>query len=147
MVVERAATLDALLEDRSIRLVTDRWAELSLAVVGVGPSPGSNTLGYMSVMGQLAEPVRTHLLLQGVVGDLCGHMFDVDGRFVEHEVSRRTLAIPIEDLRRVKRVVAVAGGASKAPSLLGAVRTGVPSVLVTDQVTAERLLRLVMGSD
>jgi DNA-binding transcriptional regulator LsrR (DeoR family) len=142
MVVERAATRDALLEDRSIRLVTDRWTELSLAVVGIGPSPGSNALGYLSVMGQLAEPVRTDLLLQGVVGDLCGHMFDVDGRFVEHEVSRRTLAIPLEELRRAGRVVAVAGGVSKAASLLGAARTGIPHILITDQLTAERLLAL-----
>jgi DNA-binding transcriptional regulator LsrR (DeoR family) len=146
MVVEHAATRDALLEDRSIRLVTDRWAELALAVVGIGPSPGSNTLGYLSVMGQLAEPVRADLLLQGVAGDLCGHMFVVDGSFVEHEVSRRTLAIPIEDLRRVKRVVAVAGGVSKATSLLGAARTGIPHVLVTDQLTAERLLALAQGN-
>jgi DNA-binding transcriptional regulator LsrR (DeoR family) len=143
MVVDRAATRDALLADRSIRLVTDRWSQLSLAVVGIGPSPDSNTLGYLSVMGQLGDPVRTELLVQGVVGDLCGHMFDVDGRFVEHEVSLRTLAIPVDQLRQAGRVVAVAGGASKAASLLGAARTGILHVLVTDQLTAERLLTLV----
>ena len=96
----------------------------------------------MSVMGQLADPVRTELLSQGVVGDLCGHMFNVEGHFVEHEVSRRTLSIPIADLRRAGRVVAVAGGTSKATSLLGAARTGIPHVLITDQLTAERLLAL-----
>jgi DNA-binding transcriptional regulator LsrR (DeoR family) len=37
----------------------------------------------------------------------------------------------------------VAGGVSKAVSLLGAVRTGVPRVLITDQLTAEQLLELV----
>ena len=89
------------------------------------------------------ESVRNDLMTQGVAGDICGHMFDVSGRFVEHEVSNRTLAIPVEDLRRAERVVAVAGGVSKAASLLGAVRTGIPHVLVTDQLTAERLLSLV----
>ena len=41
MFVERAATRTALLHDRSIRPVTERWSELSVAVVGIGRSPCS----------------------------------------------------------------------------------------------------------
>ena len=40
-------------------------------------------------------------------------------------------------------IVAVAGGVNKAVSLLGAVRTGIPTVLITDQLAAERLLELL----
>jgi DNA-binding transcriptional regulator LsrR (DeoR family) len=143
MLVERAATRTALLQDRSIKPVTDRWSELSVAVVGVGSPPGSDPSGYPSVMGSLPEPVRADLQRRGVVGDLCAHMFDVDGRFIQVEVSRRTLGVSVADLRRTSLVVAVAGGSSKAASLLGAVRTGIPHVLVTDQLTAEHLMGLL----
>jgi DNA-binding transcriptional regulator LsrR (DeoR family) len=61
---------------------------------------------------------------------------------VEHEVSRRTLSISVDELRQVPHVVAVAGGVNKAVSLLGAVRTGIPRILITDQLAAERLLAL-----
>lgn len=142
MVVDRADTRDALLRDRSIRPVTSRWSELDVAVVGVGPAPGGEGLDYLSVMGQLPREVRSELQELGVAGDLCGHMFDGGGHFVEHEVSRRTLSISVDELRRVPQVVAVAGGVSKAISLLGAVRTGIPSVLITDQLTAENLTLL-----
>jgi len=142
MVVEHADTREALLSDRSIRSVTERWAELQLAIVGVGPAPGGLQVDYTSVMGQLPSPILAELQQQGVVGDLCAHMFDAEGHFVEHELSLRTLSIPIEQLRQVPCVIAVAGGVSKASSLLGAVRTGVPRVLVTDQLTAEQLLEL-----
>jgi DNA-binding transcriptional regulator LsrR (DeoR family) len=142
MVVEHADTRDALLNDRSIRSVTERWAELQVAVVGIGPAPRAAQIDYTSVMGQLSPETLEELQLRGVVGDLCAHMFDVDGRFVEHELTGRTLSIPIEQLRRVPCVVAVAGGVNKASSLLGAVRTGVPKVLITDQLTAEELLNL-----
>jgi DNA-binding transcriptional regulator LsrR (DeoR family) len=142
MVVERADTRDALLNDRSIRLVTERWSELDVAVVGVGVPPGGLNLDYPSVMGQLSPGVQGDLRDQGVVGDLCAHMVTADGRFVEHELSRRTLAIPIDQLRQVPCVVAVAGGVAKAASLLGAVRSGVPHVVITDQLTAERLQQL-----
>jgi deoxyribonucleoside regulator len=144
MVVERASTRDALLDDRSVRLVTDRWAELELAVVGVGGPPGG-AYGYQSVMRDLPEATCNELRRQGVVGDLCAHMFNGRGDFVEHELSRRTLAIPVDQLRRVPCVVGVAGGAIKATSMLGALRTGVVQVLMTDQLAAERLLELGEG--
>jgi DNA-binding transcriptional regulator LsrR (DeoR family) len=69
--------------------------------------------------------VRDDLQRRGVVGDLCAHMFNLEGQFVDHEASRRTLSISVADLRRAHLVVAVAGGASKAESLLGAIRTGI----------------------
>jgi len=143
MVVDRADTRDALLRDRSIRPVTSRWSELDVAVVGIGPAPAIEGVDYLSVMGQLPEELRGELQHHGVVGDLCGHMFDAEGHFVEHEVSRRTLSISIDELRRVPRVVAVAGGQTKAISLLGAVRTGIPNVLITDQLAAEHLAALL----
>ena len=147
MVVERADTRDALLLDRSIRPVTARWSELNVAVVGVGAGPGGQPRDYRSVMGLLPVEVQLQLRSEGVLGDLCAHMFDAHGHFVDHEVSQRTLSIPVDDLRRVPCVVAVAGGVHKAASLLGAVRTGVPRVLVTDQLAAERLLSLASGQD
>jgi DNA-binding transcriptional regulator LsrR (DeoR family) len=146
MLVERAATRDALMHDKSIRPVTDSWAELAVAIVGVGTSPAASVPGYPSVVGQLGEVVRADLVRQGVVGDLCAHMFDVHGQFVEHEVSRRTLGISVADLRHVPRVIAVAAGVNKAESLLGAVRSGIPHILITDQLGAEHLLNLIRGS-
>jgi len=143
MMVERADTREALLHDRSIRPVIDRWSNLQAAVIGIGGPPGARSTDYASVMSQLPADLQGDLLRRGVVGDMCAHMFTVDGRFVEHEASRRTLSIPIEQLQRIPCVVAVAGGVHKTASLLGAVRTGVPHVLVTDQLAAERLLSLL----
>jgi DNA-binding transcriptional regulator LsrR (DeoR family) len=143
MVVERTDTRDALLQDRSIRAVADRWSDLAVAVVGIGGAPGAASSDSLSVMGQLPTDVQSELAHEGVVGDMCAHMFDAHGRFVEHEASRRTVSIPIELLRSVPTVVAVAGGANKAASLLGAARSGVPHVLITDQLAAERLQSLL----
>src|SRR5919202_586008 len=61
MVVERADTRDALLLDRSIRPVTARWAELQVAVVGVGAAPGGLPKDYRSVMGLLPSEVQLEI--------------------------------------------------------------------------------------
>jgi DNA-binding transcriptional regulator LsrR (DeoR family) len=94
-------------------------------------------------MGQLPASTQAELRKHGVAGDMCAHMFDTEGRFIEHEATRRTLNIPIDQLRRIPRVVAVAGGVNKVSSLLGATRTGVPRILVTDQLAAEQLLAIL----
>src|SRR5262249_13182467 len=140
--VERAATRDALLGDMSIRPVIERWANLAVAVVGVGASPAANAQGYPSVMGQLDADVRASLVRLGVVGDVCAHMVDIQGQFLEHEVRRRPLGIAVDALGQVPRVIAVAGGASKAESLVGGARTGIVHILITAQLTAERMLEL-----
>jgi DNA-binding transcriptional regulator LsrR (DeoR family) len=142
MLLERADTRDALLHDRSVRSVTDRWSELQAAIVGIGSPPGSAASEYVSVMGQLPPETQAELRRQGVAGDMCAHMFDIHGRFIENEATSRTLNIPIEQLRQVPCVIAVAGGVNKVSSLLGATRSGVPRVLITDQLAAEQLLTL-----
>ena len=76
-----------------------------------------------------------------MIGDLAGHFFRQDGTFVD-AWSSRTLAISVEDLRAAKRVIAVAAGAPKAAPILGALRTGLVDVLITDRPTAEAVLRL-----
>jgi DNA-binding transcriptional regulator LsrR (DeoR family) len=77
-----------------------------------------------------------------VVGDVSGHLIRADGSIVEDEWSRRTIAISIEELRRIRRVMVVAAGSNKHSSLLGVLRTGLVSDLVTDRPTAEGVLRL-----
>src|SRR5437763_1502352 len=123
--------------------VASRVAALTAARVLPRWLPSQGTVGIsggytISQLAQALEHVPDELQRAGVVGDLCAHMFDSAGHFVDHELSQRTLAIPVEQLRAVGCVVAVAGGVTKAASLLGAVRTGVPRVLITDQLTAER---------
>ena len=55
-------------------------------------------------------------------------------------LSRRTLALPLEDLKRIPTVVGVAAGAEKADAIIGAVRGRIISSLVTDYETAAVIL-------
>ena len=76
----------------------------------------------------------------GAVGDLLVHPFDVGGRFVAPDLAARAMAISVQALRRIPRVIAVATGADKAIALRGALRTGIVQILVTDADAAARLL-------
>jgi DNA-binding transcriptional regulator LsrR (DeoR family) len=64
------------------------------------------------------------------------HVFDRDGTIVSHE---RSIALSVRQLSRT-RVVAVAGGPTKRDAVLGALRTGLIDVLVTDPGCAKHAL-------
>ena len=61
-------------------------------------------------------------------GHMLVHVFDDKGRIVSAE---RSIALSVAQLRRT-RVVAVAGGRPKHRAVLGALRTKLVDVLVTD---------------
>jgi DNA-binding transcriptional regulator LsrR (DeoR family) len=132
---------DALMRDSAISATTARWASLDLAVVGIGGGPASHP-GYRTVVDRMGDSVRQELASMDVVGDLAGHFFRQHGAFVEEPWGGRIIAIPIEDLKRVPKVVAIAAGAPKAAAILGALRTGVIHVLITDRPTGEAVLKL-----
>lgn len=136
----------ALLRDSGIAATTRYWDRLALAVVGTSGGPLARP-GYGTVMDRLDEAGRRRLADKAVVGDLGGHLFRADGSFVDDEWSRRTIAIPIELLRRTPRVVLVAAGSNKVEAVAGALRSGLVHVLVTDRMTAEAVLELVTKTD
>lgn len=139
-VLDTAEMRLALLRDSTVAATASQWRHLGLALVGIGGSPQAHP-GYRTVIDRLGDDSRADLRSVGVVGDLAGHFFRADGSFLD-DWSNRTLAIPIADLRATPIVVAVAAGGGKAAPILGALRTGVIDVLVTDLLTAEAVLGL-----
>jgi DNA-binding transcriptional regulator LsrR (DeoR family) len=132
---------DALLLESSIAATIRLWSSISLVVMGVSGGPLARP-GYGTVMDRLDEAGRQRLAALGVAGDLAGHLFRLDGSFIEDEWSLRTISIPIEELRRVPEVLIVAAGSNKVAAVLGSLRTGLLSMLITDRPTAEAALRL-----
>ncbi len=122
-----------------------RFTAVTLAIIGIGAmaTDGVGPASSLLRSGGLDDDDLARLAALGVVGDLVVHAFDGHGRFVAADLSDRAVAIGIEELRRVRRVVAVASGAHKADAIRGALATGLVRILVTDEPTA----RAVMARD
>jgi DNA-binding transcriptional regulator LsrR (DeoR family) len=78
---------------------------------------------------------------RGAVGDICLRFFDASGAPVITPLNERVIAIELTDLKRVDRVVGIAGGRRKYAAIRGALRGGRINVLITDRATAERLVK------
>jgi deoxyribonucleoside regulator len=82
------------------------------------------------------------LQAQGAVGDICARHYDAQGRVLDIELNRRIVGIELEALHDIEQVVGVAGGEAKAEAILGALRGGHVSVLVTDDAAARKTLAM-----
>ena len=120
----------------SMRAVSETWSKIDLAVVSVGAPPVSQEFDGSRVLQRRATTAPDAL----PIGDICARYFDVHGRFVEDELSGRIIGISVESLRRIPKILCVVGGLEKAYSLLGALKTGIITILVTDETTATAVL-------
>ncbi len=135
-VVATAAVRDALREDPHLQPALRRLDAIDTLFLGVGSLASNAVLndGASFPAGTLDE-----LRAAGAVGDVALRFFDADGAFVRTSLDDRVLGITAEQLRRVRRVVAVAGGADKLDAIAAALRAGLVHVLVTDQRSAREL--------
>lgn len=85
--------------------------------------------------------VRAELAEAGAVGNLLYNFFDARGRLVDHPLNDRVMSAPIPALCRAPERILASGGADKIAALRGAIALVRPTVLITDEVTAESLLQ------
>jgi lsr operon transcriptional repressor len=137
-IVASTPTLAAALRaEPTIQQVLELARTLPYAIVGVGtPAPDSTLVrnGYLS-----AADARV-LAGRGVVGDILGQFFDIDGKVLDLPIHDRRIGIDLEDLRAIGCVVGVAGGAAKVAAILGALHGGYLNVLITNETVAHELL-------
>jgi lsr operon transcriptional repressor len=133
---ELAAALKA---EPSIQQVLKQACGVEQALVGVGTPTTDATIVQMGYLA--ADDVRA-LRDHHVVGDILGQFFDASGQVVKLPIHDRRIGIELSDLAQIPKVVGVAGGLHKAEAILGALRGGYLDVLVTNELTALRLLEL-----
>ena len=131
---ELAAALKA---EPAIQAVLKQACDVDQAIVGVGTPAADATIVQMGYLEP--EDVRT-LHEHHVAGDILGQFFDAAGRVVKLPIHDRRIGIELADLAQIPKVVGVAGGPHKVDAILGALRGGFLDVLVTNELTALRLL-------
>jgi len=132
--VDDPATKRALVGHAGVRRIAELWERLDLAAFGIGGPAWTAAVLGPDIVGDLEAA--------DAVGEVLVSPFDLHGRFVGDELRDRTIAFDARELPRVQVRIGVAGGPSKVRPILGALRGGMLTTLVTDQPTAEAVLRL-----
>ena len=132
--VDDPATKTALCAHAGVRRIIDLWDRLEVVAFGIG--------GPVWSAAAFGDETIRRLEAAGAVGEVLVRPFTLDGRFVGDELGDRTIAFDAAELSRVPVRIAVAGGPSKVKPILGALRSGAVTTLVTDRRTAEAVVAL-----
>ena len=143
-VVASAGAAKVLLQDPYVTEAVALFEKVTLALVGVGALEPSALVAHNG--NAFSQEELEALQGDGAVGDLCCRFYDAQGRELKSAFRDRVIGIGLEALRRVPRSVALGGGKRKFAALLGALRGRWVNTLITDQYTAQRLLKPIFYS-
>jgi len=138
LVVGSPAVRKVLYEDPGISGVLNRARSATLALVGMGAIKAWPRKSGPAIIRRYPELADMPAL--GAVGDINLRFFDRQGRAVQSDFDARMVGLSLAELKSINMVVAVAGGRVKFEAIQAALKGGLLSVLVTDSMTAERLI-------
>ncbi|MGO9255184.1 MAG: sugar-binding transcriptional regulator [Bryobacteraceae bacterium] len=127
-----------MMKDRYVEQAVQLIDTVTLALVGIGSIEPSRLLAES---GNVFSPKELQMLrAQEAVGDICLRFFDKNGAPVVTPLNDRVIGMNLAQLRHAKRVVGVAGGSRKTAAIRGALLGKLINVLITDGLTARRLI-------
>lgn len=141
--VEDSSTAKALMREAGIRDTLELVRQASVAIYSVGSLDPEAT---MIRLGYLSPDEQAFLQEQGAVGDIACRWIDIEGNPVELPSTINPIGVSLENLKKIPERLTISGGGRKWGALLGTLRGGYTTSLVTDEGTASHLLERVTGS-
>ena len=133
------AAQDAYYSDPYVAKILAMARMADLAFVGIG-SAGAESIMVPEFWNIMTPATLSGLVEKGAVGSLNLRYFGAEGRAVRSEFDDSIVGLTTDELRKIFRVVGIAGGAAKLQAIRAALVGMLINVLVTDDATARRLL-------
>ncbi len=124
--------------DHNLKKVAKLWKNVTVVLMGIGQplSIYRNTavLYYSDADVALLEK-------HGEIGDILGHFLCHDGELCDASFDRKVIGMSLEQLKKVKQVIGVAGALEKKDVILAVLRKKYVNVLITDGDVAQEILK------
>lgn len=137
-VLGSAELREALVADRAVAAVMDRWKDITVSLAGIGSLAPSPLLAQSG--NALAPEDQDELRDAGAVGDVCLRFFDAEGTHVSSSFDRRVVGANPDQLKGIGRRIGVAGGREKFEAIRAALTGQWVNILITDVETARHLV-------
>lgn len=128
-----------ILEQDVFRHTFEEIEKADLVVVSIGDATNQSLLISRGIPPDASmEDLRD----AGAVTDICGHFLDEHGVELEYDLNRRAITVSLDALRKIPMRVFAAGGAHKTQAIAAVLRSGLISVLISDEDTARKATAL-----
>jgi DNA-binding transcriptional regulator LsrR (DeoR family) len=131
---------DMVMNMRSVADGFRRAREADIAIVGIGSILSEDSSYYdlhpsSSSAGEALERA-------GATGELLAHLIDKNGDVVDYEPNKGLIGLTLSELAAIPKTIGIASGANKVAPILAAMRGNYLDTLVTDEVTAQKIISL-----
>jgi DNA-binding transcriptional regulator LsrR (DeoR family) len=142
--VETSAHRQALLEMGPIKEILDIARRANIALLGIGGvDPEASRFVQFTALS--AEEMNQIMTSYGGVGEILAIVYDIHGRSCAQEYADRVVGLTLAELERIPFRIGVAGTATKALPVYGALRGGFFHTIVTDEAAAQGVLDILEG--
>jgi DNA-binding transcriptional regulator LsrR (DeoR family) len=115
-----------------------RMAQLAaFTIIGIG---GMNEDATVLKAGVISKNDFLRLKMSGAVGDILCHFIDRDGKGIVTVLEDRLVSTPLDTLKSLSNVIAVAAGEEKKEAIRGSLALGYIDTLITNENTAQWLI-------
>jgi central glycolytic genes regulator len=128
------AEIFAILNEESIKEVVESIHKANVLIYGIGKA------NEMALKRKLKEEEFHKLEEKNAVGEAFGCYFN---RYGEIVFSTPTAGIKSEDTKKIKNLIAVAGGKSKAEAIISVQRYNISNILITDEGAAKEIINII----
>jgi len=127
------------MEKSKLKEIETRWSKLDSAIVGLGTPYKKDATFMISEAGSMYKEV---LSKDHAVGDILATFFRENGEIIHMPPAYKIVAIDLNKLMMIPKVLCLAGGNEKVMGIYTAIRMNYINGLVTDSNTAQKLLEL-----
>ncbi len=142
--VNSAEAKSEFVASKDIQMIQEYWKKATVALVGLGKAPHLYEKKQESdlLFGEfyLKPDELEEIKAKQVVGDINTRFINCDGEEQDLIVHSRTISMTLEELRHCRKVIGVAGGLGKVEVIRGALLGKQINALITDNLTAMKLL-------
>ncbi|KXS49225.1 sugar-binding transcriptional regulator [Halanaerobium congolense] len=103
---------------------------------------GVGTAADMAARRGMKDAEIKDLLQAGAVGEAFGFYFNSKGEII---YSTTSVGLNLDDLESINKVIVIAGGENKAEAIISAVSSKYQDILITDEITARKIISLKGG--
>lgn len=119
-----------------VRSTLELGAQADVTFVGIGELGPD---GPLCVDGFLGKEEMQKLVREGAAGEICGWVYDNQGRLLANSINDRVASVPIPS-RETSSVIGLALGRKKFQAISAALKGNIINGVITDEATAEQLL-------
>ena len=114
------------------QVVSSLWNNLDMVLLGIGTYP---SVPDQATAARFGDKLRK----EGAVGMMATYYYDHEGRFIESD-NDIVIRIPLNLLMKTRVVLIIGSGVEKIHSIIGALKTGLVTHLITDEETALQIM-------